>query len=346
MTSEPIAVSRSHPAIEAHGLHKRFGEVTAVDGVDLEVAPGRVLGLLGPNGAGKTTVARILTTLVRPDEGTARVCGYDVVREAHQVRQLIGVTGQFATVDQDLTGSENLVLMGRLLAMPRAQAKARGAELIEQAGLGDAANRLVKTYSGGMRRRLDLVASLIHRPAVVFLDEPTTGLDPARRADTWAMVRDLSRAGTAVLLTTQYLEEADHLADDIVVIDAGRVIAGGTPDSLKRQLGRQTIDLQVASADQLAQAIEVVEGVTGLRAVVDTPTRRISCPVADHGALPGIVRGLDQAAIDIDELALRLPSLDDVFLTLTGTLPTSAAPELEANAHRHTDYSEGAEHDD
>ncbi len=313
-------------AVEVEGLVKRFGDTVAVDRIDLVVNRGSVLGLLGPNGAGKTTVVRILATLLRQDAGSARVCGYDVSRDAHQVRQLIGLTGQQASVDEDLTGSQNLTMIGRLLGLPRAQARLRAGELIDDAGLREAADRPAKTYSGGMRRRLDLAASLVHRPAVVFLDEPTTGLDPARRGETWAMVRTLAAQGSTVLLTTQYLEEADHLADDIVVMDAGRVAARGTPDELKRRLGRQTLDVHVTDPRRLQEAVGHVARIVESDPVVDASTSRLSTAVKDGRTMPSIVRSLDQAGIEVSELALRLPSLDDVFLTLTGHRAAERTP--------------------
>ncbi|NDL59584.1 ATP-binding cassette domain-containing protein [Phytoactinopolyspora mesophila] len=318
MTQEQAA-----PAIEVTDLVKRFGETTAVDGIDLGVARGAVLGLLGPNGAGKTTVVRVLATLLRHDAGVARVCGYDVARDAHRVRQLIGVTGQYASIDEGLTGFQNLTMVGRLLGLSRAQAKSRAAELIENAGLDEAAAKPAKTYSGGMRRRLDLAASLVNRPAVVFLDEPTTGLDPARRGDTWDMVRELATHGSTVLLTTQYLEEADHLADEIVVLDSGKVAARGTPDTLKRRLGRQTLDVRVSDPVQLDEAATRIAQIVRADPIVDVQTSHLSAAVTDSPAMPAIVRSLDEAGIEISELALRLPSLDDVFLTLTGHRATT-----------------------
>ena len=305
-------------AVEIAGLVKRYGDTVALDGVDLAVPRGSVLGLLGPNGAGKTTVVRILATLLRQDAGSAWVCGLDTTKDAHRVRQLIGLTGQDASVDGDLTGAQNLQLVGRLLGLSRAQARHRAAELLDEAGLGDAAGRAAKTYSGGMRRRLDLAASLVHRPAVVFLDEPTTGLDPARRVDTWALVRSVVAQGSTVLLTTQYLEEADQLADDVVVIDAGRVAARGTPDELKRRLGRQALDVRITDRSRLAEAAAHVAGIVGTQPVIDAGSDRFSVAVPDGRAMPAVVRSLDDAGLEVSELNLRLPSLDDVFLALVG----------------------------
>ena len=321
--------SEAGPAIEVARLVKRYGSITAVDGIDLTVGRGRVLGLLGPNGAGKTTVVRVLATLLRHDAGRAAVCGYDVGTQAHLVRQVIGVTGQDASVDTDLTGQENLVMVGRLLGLTRARALARARELLMEAGLDEAAHRPAKTYSGGMRRRLDLAASVVHRPAVVFLDEPTTGLDPARRGETWKMVRSLAAQGSTVLLTTQYLEEADHLADEIVVVDAGVVVASGTPDQLKRRLGRQALEVQVTDAARLDDAVARVRAAVGAEPVVDAQSSRLSARVPDGRALPAVVRGLEEAGIEVTELSLRLPSLDDVFLALTGHRATAASPEGE-----------------
>ena len=315
---ERMAQYRNRSTIEVKGLVKRFGDTTALDGIDLTAESGSVLGLLGPNGSGKTTTVRILATLMKPDAGTARICGYDVVRDAHQVRQLIGLTGQYASVDKDLSGYQNLSMIGRLLGMSRGQAKSRASELIDEAGLADAASKPAKTYSGGMRRRLDLAASVMGEAAVVFLDEPTTGLDPARRGETWAMVRRLAAQGSTVLLTTQYLEEADHLANDIVVIDSGHVAARGTPDSLKRRMGRQTLDLILSNPGQLEEATKRVESILDTAPGVDTQTGQLSAAVTDGQVMPAIVRSLDESAIEISELSLRLPSLDDVFLTLTG----------------------------
>ncbi|GAB6900094.1 ATP-binding cassette domain-containing protein [Kineosporia succinea] len=304
-------------AFEAEGLVKRFGATTALAGVDLAAAEGTVLGVLGPNGAGKTTAVRVLATLLRPDEGRATVSGLDVVRQAAQVRRQIGLTGQYASVDEDLTGTENLVLIGRLLDLSKNDARTRARQLLEQFDLSEAAGRVTKTYSGGMRRRLDLAASLVGRPAVIYLDEPTTGLDPAKRDDVWRLVRGLVDDGTTVLLTTQYLEEADALADDISVIDHGRVIAHGTPGELKQVVGGQTLVVRPTDAAHL----DTVRGLLAQVSTkpVDSPARGVlSVPVDDDSALTGLVRRLDEAGIAVTELALRLPSLDEVFYSLTG----------------------------
>jgi len=291
-------------AIEASGLIKRFGKTTALAGVDLVARQGTVLGVLGPNGAGKTTAVRILATLLRPDGGQARVCGFDVERQAHQVRQLIGLTGQYASVDEGLSGVNNLVMIGRLLGAPRARAHARAAELLERFDLTEAAQRPVKTYSGGMRRRLDLAASLVGRPRVLYLDEPTTGLDPRSRTGVWGMIRELVADGVTVLLTTQYLDEADQLAHEIVVIDHGKVIATGTPDELKGKAG--------------GQVLEVLASRTGAGPAVDAEVGAVRVPVIDAAVLPAIIRDLDVAGVELAEFSLRKASLDEVFLALTG----------------------------
>jgi oleandomycin transport system ATP-binding protein len=305
-------------AFETEGLVKRFGKTTALAGVDLSARTGTVFGLLGPNGAGKTTAVRILATLLQPDGGTARVAGYDVVREAHQVRQLIGLTGQYASVDDGLTGLNNLVMIGRLLGLPRHDAKARAVELLASFELSDAAGRAAKTYSGGMRRRLDLAASLVGRPQVLFLDEPTTGLDPSGRTETWTMIRRLVADGVTVLLTTQYLEEADLLAQDIAVIDHGEVIARGTPDQLKARTGGQVLEVAPDDRARLGEVAGILLGLTGAAAETDIPAGRVTVAVADAAALPEIVRRIDASGIVLAEFALRKTSLDEVFLALTG----------------------------
>jgi len=303
-------------AIWAEGLVKRFGDTTALAGVDLAVRTGTVLGLLGPNGAGKTTAVRILTTLLKPDAGHATVGGHDVVREAHQVRQLVGLTGQYAAVDETLTGVENLLFIGRLLGMPRGDARARAKELLVAFSLDDAADRAAKTYSGGMRRRLDLAASLVGRPQVLFLDEPTTGLDPRARIEVWEMVRELLATGVTVLLTTQYLDEADQLAHEIAVVDHGLVIATGTPEELKAKAGAQTLEVRPTDPDQLERVAAIVADVARHRSEVDG--HKVLVPVTDPAVLPEVVRRLDAEHIVVGELALRSASLDEVFLTLTG----------------------------
>jgi oleandomycin transport system ATP-binding protein len=303
-------------AIQAEGLRKRFGDTQALDGVDLVARPGTVLGVLGPNGAGKTTAVRILATLLQPDAGTARIGGFDVVTQAAAVRQTIGLTGQYASVDETLSGTQNLVMIGQLLDLPRREARARAKELLAWFGLTDAADRPARTYSGGMRRRLDLAASLVGRPAVVFLDEPTTGLDPAKREDMWGVVRSLVDDGSTVLLTTQYLEEADALADEITVIDHGRVIAADTPDGLKRVVGGQTLTVRPADPTRIDEVRAIVGDIA--RTTPDATARGVvSAPVADDAALGAAVRRLEDAGIAVIELALRLPSLDEVFFALT-----------------------------
>jgi oleandomycin transport system ATP-binding protein len=306
-------------AIQAEGLVKRFGKTTAVDGVDLAVQPGTVLGLLGPNGAGKTTVVRMLATLLRPEAGHATVGGFDVVRDADQVRAVIGLTGQYAAVDEDLTGFENLLLIGRLLELPRDTAKRRARELLERFDLAEAAGRSAKTYSGGMRRRLDLAASLVSTPEILFLDEPTTGLDPRSRGEVWAMIRELVAEGSTVLLTTQYLDEADRLAGEIAVIDHGRVIAGGTPAELKAKVGGQTLDVRPTDPADLGRVAGIVAAAVGTApASTEDDPGLLSVAVDDAQALPVVVARLQSEDIPVTELALRLASLDEVFLALTG----------------------------
>jgi oleandomycin transport system ATP-binding protein len=311
------------PAIYVDGLVKRYGKTTALAGLDLAIPPGMVQGVLGPNGAGKTTLVRILATLLRPDAGRALVCGLDVARQPDKVRPLIALTGQFAAVDEDLTGQENLLLVARLLEMSRKAARSRTGELLERFGLAEVAGRLAKTYSGGMRRRLDVAMGLVGQPRVLFLDEPTTGLDPRSRGDVWEMIRDLVTAGTTVLLTTQDLDEADRLAGRIAVIDRGRLIDSGTPAELKAKVGGQSLDVRPVEPGQLAKVGAIMAEVTG--AAAGEPGERdgiISAPLAPGvsgtEALAAVSRRLGQAGIDVTELGLRLASLDEVFLTLTG----------------------------
>jgi oleandomycin transport system ATP-binding protein len=304
-------------AIEAEGLRKSFGQTQALKGVDLFAEPGTVHAVLGPNGAGKTTSVRILATLIKADAGTARIGGYDVAKQAEKVRARIGLTGQYASVDEDLTGLENMELIGRLLDLSKRDARARAAELLEWFDLTEAAKRPAKTYSGGMRRRLDLAASLVGRPSVIFLDEPTTGLDPAKREDMWGVVRRLVGEGSTVLLTTQYLEEADALADEVTVIDRGRVIAHDTPLGLKRVVGGQTLTVQPLDPARLAEAAALLQQVSGSKA--ESPrTGVVSAQVLDDSALTEVVARLSAAGIGVTELSLHLPSLDEVFFTLVG----------------------------
>lgn len=317
--------------IRAEGLRKRFGDTKALDGVDISARRGTVLGVLGPNGAGKTTAVRVLATLLKPDEGRAEVCGYDVVKDAVRVRAMIGLTGQYASVDEELTGIENLVMIARLLDFSRREAKARARRLLDRFRLTDAGSRAVKTYSGGMRRRLDLAASLINQPEVIYLDEPTTGLDPRARNEVWDTVRGVVAEGATVLLTTQNLEEADALADRIAVFDHGRVIAEGTSDDLKGQIGRQTLVVRASEPFRTAQLTAIVAELTGERPEVQGPTGLISAPVHDPGTLSALVRRLDEVSIRAAELALRMPSLDEVFLTLTGHLAEEAQEAEESD---------------
>jgi oleandomycin transport system ATP-binding protein len=305
-------------AIEATGLEKSFGTTKALAGVDLVAPTGIVVGVLGPNGAGKTTAVRILATLLRADAGTARVNGFDVRTEPAKVRASIGLTGQFASVDEDLTGTQNLVMIGQLLDLPTKAAKARAAELLAWFDLTEAAGKMAKTYSGGMRRRLDLAASLVGRPPVIFLDEPTTGLDPAKREDMWDVIRDLVGDGSTVLLTTQYLDEADALADEITVIDHGKVIAHDTPHGLKRVVGGQRLTahpVDPARYDDLVRVLSEISGGTPERDGRGTVTIRVD----GDEVLPDVVARLRAAGITVDEFSLHLPSLDEVFFTLTGT---------------------------
>jgi ABC-2 type transport system ATP-binding protein len=310
--------------IEAVGLTKSFGAVTALDGLDLTVTAGRVCALLGPNGAGKTTAIRILATLTRPDGGRASVAGYDVLRQPGQVRAAIALAGQHAAVDDDLTGRENLVILGLMHHLGRRQARQRAAALLTEFGLADAADRLVKTWSGGMRRRLDVVGSLILSPQVLFLDEPTTGLDPRSRSEIWATVRGLAATGTTVLLSTQYLNEADQLADDVVIIDAGRVIAQGTPDELKDAIGTR-IDIVLADAGDLAAAAGVLARWATGPPVTNPDERRLSAPVgAGAITLPELVRQLEAAGLRAEDVSVRRPTLDEVFLARTAETGVAA----------------------
>jgi ABC-2 type transport system ATP-binding protein len=305
------------PAIQVAGLRKSFGDVHALDGVDFQVAAGTVLGLLGPNGAGKTTAVRVLTTLLKPDAGTVRVAGIDVLRDAAKLREQIGLAGQYAAVDENLTGAENLTMVGRLYGEPRATAKRRAQELLERFELAEAGKRPAKTYSGGMRRRLDLAAALVARPPVLFLDEPTTGLDPRSRLALWGTIEALVAEGTTVLLTTQYLDEADRLADTIAVIDKGRVIAEGTSDELKDRVGGERLEIHLndgAAAPRIAAALAPMsdEPPATEDGVLKLTVRQRS------GAIMEAVRRLDAAGLSVDDIGLRRPTLDDVFLTLTG----------------------------
>jgi len=318
-------------AIEAEGLVRTFGKVRALDGIDMVAREGTVFGLLGPNGAGKTTAIRILSTLIRPDAGRALVGGHDVVREPSKVRSLIGLTGQYAAVDELLSGQENLFMLGRLLGFPTRVARARAKELLDAFELSDAATTYVKTYSGGMRRRLDLAASLVGRPRFLYLDEPTTGLDPRSRLELWRMIRGLVAEGTTVLLTTQYLEEADRLADEIVVIDHGRVIAAGTPQQLKTRIGGQVLQARPADPADLPETERILAAYADGDDGTHTDGQVVSISIDDRSALGRVVRRLDEEGIAIDDLSLRRPSLDEVFLAITGHLAETDRTTDEAH---------------
>ncbi|MFF4184716.1 ATP-binding cassette domain-containing protein [Streptomyces sp. NPDC001691] len=315
-------------AIYAEGLVKTFGDVTALDGVDLDVPEGTVLGLLGPNGAGKTTTVRVLTTLLQPDRGKAVVAGIDVLRHPNEVRRSIGLSGQFAAVDEYLTGRENLQMVGRLYQMNGKAAKARAGELLDRFNLADAADRPAKTYSGGMRRRLDLAAALVVSPPVMFMDEPTTGLDPRNRQQLWEVIQELVAGGTTLLLTTQYLEEADRLAHDICVVDHGKVIARGSSDQLKARTGGERVEVVVHQSDQMTPARDVLAGFGKGEVKVEEHTRQLTVPVTGGAKLLAeVIRELDTRGVEIDDIGLRRPTLDDVFISLTGHAAEAAKEE-------------------
>lgn len=312
-------------AVEAHGLIKKFGDFHAVDGVDLHIPAGGIYGVLGPNGAGKTTTIRMLATLLRPDGGSAKIFGYDVVKDNHIVRQLIGLTGQYASVDEKLSATENLIIFSRLLGLTKKEAKRRANDLLEEFDLTEAAKRPLAQYSGGMRRRLDLAASLIAQPALLFLDEPTTGLDPRTRNQMWNTIRALVSKGSTVVLTTQYLDEADQLADRIAVIDRGKVIAEGTPDQLKARIGTASLELKLINTEDLHQAKETIQRVLQAEAHI-TAGNTITAPMLDAELITDLLLALRNARIGLQTVSVKSPTLDEVFLTLTGhqTEPTTA----------------------
>ncbi|SDX82914.1 ATP-binding cassette domain-containing protein [Paenibacillus sp. CF384] len=305
-------------AVEAHGLVKTFGDNRAVDGVDLQVRTGSIYGVLGPNGAGKTTTIRMLATLLRPDAGSARIFGHDVSKESQIVRQLIGVTGQYASVDESLSATENLIIFSRLLGLGRAESRRKAEELLEEFGLSEAAKRPLKNFSGGMRRRLDLAASLIAQPPLIFLDEPTTGLDPRTRSQMWDTIRRLVKTGSTVLLTTQYLDEADQLADRIAVIDTGKVVAEGTVDELKASVGTSSLHLRLVNPDDNNGARHIIEQVLGVPSKISSEAGKITAPMANADLVTDLLIALRTAGIHLSEMSVQKPTLDEVFLTITG----------------------------
>ncbi|MFC5405317.1 ATP-binding cassette domain-containing protein [Cohnella soli] len=335
MINDQITPNNGDWAVEANGLVKVFGDNRAVDGVDLKVRAGSIYGVLGPNGAGKTTTISMLATLLRPDAGSARIFGHDVVKESHIVRQLIGVTGQYASVDESLSATENLIIFSRLLGLGRAESKRKAADLLEEFGLTEAAKRPLKNFSGGMRRRLDLAASLISQPPLIFLDEPTTGLDPRTRSQMWDTIRRLVKTGSTVLLTTQYLDEADQLADRIAVIDRGKVVAEGTVDELKMSVGNSSLHLRVLNPGQIELARRTIDQVLGVHSSVSSEAAKITAPMADADRVTDLLIALRAADIPLSEISVQKPTLDEVFLTITGhgvqgdTTNASSSKELE-----------------
>jgi len=321
-------------AVEARGLVKTFGSNRAVNGVELNVRAGSIYGVLGPNGAGKTTTISMLATLLRPDAGEARIFGHDVVKESHIVRQLIGVTGQYASVDESLSATENLIIFSRLLGLSRSEARRKAADLLEEFGLTEAAKRPLKQFSGGMRRRLDLAASLIAQPPLIFLDEPTTGLDPRTRSQMWDTIRRLVVTGSTVLLTTQYLDEADQLADRIAVIDRGRVVAEGTVDELKASVGTSALHLRVHHTQDIADAREIVEKVLDVRSSITAEAGKITAPMANADQVTDLLIALRTRGIKLSEISVQKPTLDEVFLTITGNDATKNVPQSSEQPNR------------
>ncbi|MCM3364934.1 ATP-binding cassette domain-containing protein [Niallia sp. Sow4_A1] len=331
MTNNKKLIDSREWAVEANGLVKVFGDNRAVDGVDLQVRTGSIYGVLGPNGAGKTTTIRMLATLLKADAGSAKIFGYDIGKEPQQVRQLIGVTGQYASVDESLSATENLIIFSRLLGLGRAESKRKAMELLEEFGLTEAAKRPLKNFSGGMRRRLDLAASLIAQPPLIFLDEPTTGLDPRTRNQMWETIRKLVKGGSTVLLTTQYLQEADELADRVAVIDHGKVVAEGTVNNLKESIGTSSLHLSIQDEQYMQEARLIVERVLKVQSAVSAEGGKITSPMADADKVTDLLITLKEAGISLAELSVQKPTLDEVFLTITGSKENTAnkASKLE-----------------